>query len=379
MSSCSCSSCSPPPPKRPRRGSNTGFATTRGGRKKHLYLALDDWSGGYSIHRLDADDMEPSGRLPRPAAQRIASPPRAPGYPAWPMAFAAVGTSIFIDPNPRVRMNHDHRLGPPVFVFDTDTGALSLGPNVPDRLYDLDSAMAVGDKLYAVTVSPTMEVLSWVPKLPPLDLWQPTMEWSWKSLPLPTPAPLHGRDIEAYAVHPDGRTIFMSTTGSTHSYDTIDGVWRELGNWVLPFRGQAYFDDDLDAWVGLHDRKEGFLCCCRVASRGGAAATTRPPECKILGERMFCFRGEEVEEEDPIRRRLRITLTYMGDGGFCLVENVMHPDERDRIDRVSVLYVTLFGLQYDRNGDLQVKARRTTRSYRVPKNTVSFSHAAFWM
>lgn len=66
-------------------------------RKQHLYLALDDWNDGYSIHKLDADDIldDDSGgvrKLPEPAAIRIRSPVRG------PMDFAALGTDIFSPP-----------------------------------------------------------------------------------------------------------------------------------------------------------------------------------------------------------------------------------------------------------------------------------------
>ena len=107
------------PSKRQRRNdADDDDATTR--KKKHLYLALDDWKDGCSIHKLDADNMQPSGHLTEPAALRLAGPLL--GH----MAFAAVGTSIFIDtvaerrghrqfpPNPRLQ-HQDRRpyLGPP--------------------------------------------------------------------------------------------------------------------------------------------------------------------------------------------------------------------------------------------------------------------------
>jgi hypothetical protein len=37
-------------------------------RKQHLYLALDDWKGGYSIHKLDADDILDQQQPPAAAA-----------------------------------------------------------------------------------------------------------------------------------------------------------------------------------------------------------------------------------------------------------------------------------------------------------------------
>ncbi|OEL31555.1 hypothetical protein BAE44_0007425 [Dichanthelium oligosanthes] len=132
------------------------------------------------------------------------------------------------------------------------------------------------------------------------------MKWSLASLPSP---PFNGRDIVAYASHPDGHTIFMSTTRDcTHCFDTSEGVWRELGDWVLPFQGQAYFDGELDAWVGLHRRNEGYICCCPVPSRSAVAA--QPPECKILKEKLF-----RKEEGVPSHRQLRTTINYIG--GFA--------------------------------------------------------------
>ncbi|GJN11103.1 hypothetical protein PR202_ga29269 [Eleusine coracana subsp. coracana] len=348
-------------------------------RKRHLYLALDDWKGGHSIHKLDPenimdeDEEEPAAagrehRLPEPAALRLSSP-----VPRCPMAFAALGNNIFVSTNPRCSRDR----APPTFIYDTETGALTNGPCIPDQLHDFGAAMAVGEKLYALTSvcleldeSPSFQVLSWAPTTKPevLDLWDPTMEWSWNWNRVPPPPPCNGNDIVTYALHPDGRTIFMSTSYETHSLDTSSGAWRNLGDWVLPFRGQAYFDGELDAWVGLHHKEDnGQVCCCPVASR--SAATERPPECRMLKEKLF------HKAEEPDRQSLRTTLTYMGESKFCLVENVTSRDDRLK----AVLHVTLFGLKYDHKGELQTKIHRTTRSYVVSKNTRQFSHAAFWM
>jgi hypothetical protein len=51
----------------------------------------------------------------------------------------------------------------------------------------------------------------------------------------------------------------------------------ELGDWVLPFRGQAFFDAELDALVGIHRNDGGHVCCCPVPSRSAAAATRSAP------------------------------------------------------------------------------------------------------
>ncbi|KAF0909246.1 hypothetical protein E2562_032958 [Oryza meyeriana var. granulata] len=55
---------SPPPSvpmasssKRRRRDQQEGSSRCCAKKKKHLYLALDDWSGGYTIYKLDPNDM----------------------------------------------------------------------------------------------------------------------------------------------------------------------------------------------------------------------------------------------------------------------------------------------------------------------------------
>ncbi|CAL5071880.1 unnamed protein product [Urochloa decumbens] len=304
-----------------RRRRNNDCATTR---RKHLYLVLDDWKDGYSIHKLDPDDMDLSGHLSEPVALRLVAPV------LGRMAFTALGTNIFVDTNRRRRGNH----ASPTLVYNTESAALTLGPRVPDDVYDLGAAMAVNEKL------------------------------------LPTPSPLSGTEVITYALHPDGHTIFMSTVDETHSFDTIHGVWRKLGNWVLPFLGEAYFDAELDAWVGFHHKEDGYICCCSVASR--SATTTPRLELTMLKEKLF--RSKEEVKLD--HWHLKPTLTYMGDSRFCLVENILCGED---FDAGSVIHITLFGLKYDHKGELQTKVRRTTRSYSVSKNSLLFSHAVFWM
>ncbi|KAL6657809.1 hypothetical protein ACP70R_005589 [Stipagrostis hirtigluma subsp. patula] len=338
----------------------------RAKKQRHLYLVLDDWKDGYSIHKLDAENM--AHFLPQPAALRVAAPDIA------PMAFAAVGTSILIANKPPCSRDQRARQ---IMVYDTETAALGFGPSLPDwHLPDLGTGMAAGDKLYALTwlfdeqlgCFSSLQVLSREPVV-----WDPTMMWSWNRA-LTSPPNFghnfeHGR-ISSYALHPDGRTIFMSIEGSTYTFDTSNGVCRCVGEWALPFRGQAYFDGDLDAWVGLHHNENGYLCCCPVASRSAAAAGQ--PDCKMLREKLFRRGGEE---KYPKGRYLGATLTYMGNSRFCLAESVLrHPD---RVE--AVLHITLFGLKYDQMGELQTTTRRTTRSYALSKRNRLFSHALFWM
>nr|CAB3475097.1 unnamed protein product [Digitaria exilis] len=372
--------------------------------KKHLYLVLDDWIGGYSIHKLDADNMEE--HLPKHAAIRVASPER-----GNPMAFANLGTNIFIVTNPHC--SHDR--APPILVYDTANAALAVkwnagppklvlsvhtviggcptsflcwsapGPRPPvGYLGDFGQSVGVNGKLYALTTviddhrqsfSLELQFCSWAANPDQQKPWDPPMAWSWNTSPAPPPQLIGEHLVTAYALHPDGHTVFVSTDDChTHSLDTSNGVWRDLGAWTLPFKGQAYYNGELDAWVGLHHEQDGYVCCCPVASRRSDTTTRRQPlECTILKEKLF--RLGDVEKY-PSGRYLSATLTYMGDSRFCLVENVLR-NKANNLD--AVVHVTLFGLEYDHKAELRAKICRTTRSYAFSKNTMMFSHAAFWL
>lgn len=207
-------------------------------RKKHLYLALDDWKGGYSIHRLDADDIldQDSGggggggenKLPKPAALRIALPG------GGPMGFAAVGTNIFVAINRRRRGDR----APPTLVYDTKTAAVTTGPCIPDWIHDLGDAMAVGETLYALTTVPfhmlsscSLEALSWVPTVI-LDrqAWDPTTEWccvlEYGALAAPVQWNGHNRlrGASGWAHHFHIRRHQYLHLG--HQQRSVEGAWR---------------------------------------------------------------------------------------------------------------------------------------------------------
>ena len=180
--------------------------------------------------------------------------------------------------------------------YNTENASLTLGPRVPDEVYSLGAAIAVGEKLYiyiyavttdrALDCSPmhhAMQVLSWARSTSvELEPWRPSMDWSWNSLS--TPWPLHGIMLVSYALHPDGHTT-------------------------------------------LH-----------VQLVPGA---TQLRHCQNAGcSKRSCKDKEEVE---PNHLRLKPTLTCLGDSRFCLVENILcGEDFRDG----SVIRVTLFGLKY---------------------------------
>ncbi|VAH82906.1 unnamed protein product [Triticum turgidum subsp. durum] len=332
--------------------------------QKHLYLVLDDWKDGFSIHKIDADDDDAD--LGQPPVLRLVSP--APGFP---MRFAVVGSNIVIVTNPRCGQA-------PTLFYDTKRTGLAVGPPLPGPLVgDFHTSVATADMLYALSFhhrnqQHSFEVMSWEESPNPC-----TMSCSWTSVPSPPPFE-EDEWITSYAVHPDGHTIFMSGVNKynlkrrTFSFDTKYCEWRFHGEWALPFQGQGYYDNTLDGWVGLHE--DGYICACQVAPR--SRASTIQPEWKVVKGKLF--------HKVPERKRAAsyATLTYMGNARFCLVECVVR-EEVEYEDALGdcdgcMLLMTKFGLKYSHNGELQT-INRTTNSYVLSKHITGFSPVAFWM
>jgi hypothetical protein len=371
-------------------------------RRKHLYVVLDDWKKGFSIHKLDLDDGSDGGDLTlRAPVHRLAT-----GDRYW--NFAALGNKIVAAG--RINSEED---GHATVVYDTEMAGLSIVRRLPADLHGQRwyLAAAVGNGLYTVDTSSSPRRQHGSMHLFEDVLAPETCEkYSWSRVETPLPFSwVHG--MESSAVHPEaaeggGRTLFMSmgkwnkmkevhgaaTKGKavtdngyvhisqTFSYNTGSGEWRRHGKWDLPFHGHAHYDYELDAWVGLQKRYKhdpnsmarGYLCWGDVVSPDGSAV--RRPAWKLSAERLF----------DPdMESHIGASLVSMGDSNYCLVEvmaheSFMHGRCAD-IGNKSVIRVATFRLKYGKKGELTLTARRPDRSYLFNRFDKTSQVRAFWM
>ncbi|VAH16165.1 unnamed protein product [Triticum turgidum subsp. durum] len=210
----------------------------------------------------------------------------------------------------------------------------------------------------------------------------PGFSWSWSNWP--PELRFDAQSIIAHAVHPRGRTIFLSVAAGeypvesgTYTYGTGSGRWRRCGNWMLPFKGQGHYDYELDAWVGLHlppdevetsDVADGHICACSVTS--AAASRLQPPEWKVGREKLFL--------EDTDWRHMDAKLVYMGEGSmYCLVERLQ--GEGSLLKKYG-LRLTTFSLRYGEDGELLTVAHRPAGFYEfLSCSSGDFVAQAFWM
>lgn len=313
-------------------------------RRQHLYLVVDDWRRGYSVGKID---LESSSDLQAADRDRDQDPepeplPRFEGEHGYLQLFGAHGTKILAFP----------AYGAADFpIYDIQTSAITLCAQA-----SIDGALHMlrGSCLFVLDAPP-----------PPAPAYNRAGDqpWSWTTkltdLPFSTPY------VDSFALHPDGRTVFVSTKGpaATFSVDTRSLRSTCHGGWRLPFQGEGVFDKELDAWVGLCDYEGGvgYLCCCEVFS----AECRTMPVWRLGKDRLFCA--------DEKRRHLGARLLATGGGGYCLVEAVLREDEE--VGTCRVFHVTTFGLMYDEDGEIRTTGRRRAGSYEMSD---AHEHSELW-
>lgn len=398
-------------PKRRSRSSSDGRhgGRTAKRRRRHLYLVLDDWSWGYSIRKIDLSSDSYSDEpwhhhtdaisLKKGAAeQRLPQAVfRIEGCPGYPNYFAAAfGTKIIaMTPNDDDDGMGTHPLSPSCVapVFDVRNRLFSFAPRPPKKMNLVDPIYFSVDarRLFALCDGSFSKLLHTSPHDEQGDL-------CWCELPK---HPFKRRDVTSYAIHPDGHTIFVSTkrrtSAATFTFDTAKThlKWKNHGKWTLPFTGRAYFDSELDAWVGLGSDPvaTGHMCASDVVSSDSGSIDGQCLALKVS--------KEKVLSEDPAQDHVGATLVYMGGRSkYCLVQSVsvsdgyvdkrnfykVQEDEEELDDETlpcrHLFRVTTFSLKFDKDGHLTTGDSQRVRYYKVPEAATDFAledPVAFWM
>ncbi|PUZ48870.1 hypothetical protein GQ55_7G280600 [Panicum hallii var. hallii] len=319
--------------------------------RQHLYLVVDDWERGYSIHRVGEDDFDPdpnAGLHARPGDHPIA---RIEAQHPHSWSFAAHGSKILAMLPPEY--------SPGIPLFDTETAGMTVWPN-PQSRGDFGSKpwyISVGGRLLAF-VYPFVEVLG--PQPPPTD-----RSWSWDSVE--PPPPFVSSVVTGYAVHPDGRTVFVSVR------DWRPDIPGKI--YILKSRRSTFtFDMERLEWAHAGEEAPGRVCCCDVppAPPAGAGCETMPAW-KL---------GRDVFFGDPGSALGHLGATLLSDSTFCVVEGGI-PMDCDGDTRTCVVKMTCFRLKYCEDGDLCTTHHRAyaSLSYEVAHERMDRTQnpVAFWM
>lgn len=282
-------------------------------REEYLYLVLDDWEKGYSVHKVDVDASQYCDADEAP--EHFTEPPlvRFDVVHGNSHSIVAHGTKI-------VCMK-PHQVSPAIPAFDTATSAVGILPWPEFRMdFGLPLLVSISGKLFLFIDS--TYCLSDPPSTTTPCAQQP---WVWNTVS--SRLPFKVCCVLCWAVHPDKRTLFVSARRwtsdaecGTFSFDAERLEWTRHGNWLMPFDGEAHYVHELDAWVGLcrHKGGTGHLCCSDVVPVVAGRRTTLP-RWKMIG-RLF-------HKESPLH--IGATLVYMGGTRFCIVESTWHKDDDD--------------------------------------------------
>ncbi|CAL4927323.1 unnamed protein product [Urochloa decumbens] len=361
-------------------------------KRRHLYLVLDDWPLGYSIRKIDlvgngdrkyrraGNEVTWSDDTLLPPIFRFEAPRGRPEY------FAGAFDSRILALQPMdSQFTHNPTAGAPMF----DVRKRSLMPCPRQRPDPVDPIyIPVGGRLFALSAG-SFQLL-----YPPPDANGGGLEdFVWTSLPTP---PFQCEHVTSYGIHGDGRTIFVSTgmskvlnhmggsdkvsTGgspSIFSFDTAESVrsdcmWKQHGQWQLPFNGRGHFVAELGAWVGLVEHRKVLgsiiwrICSIDVTSDNW----DHDHDAK------FCEVQTLSDNVDNFVFVVGAALVSMGGSKFCLVqccsEGVGPP----------YLQLSTFNVMYDRNGDLTTGNNRCLAYYNFAEGVTMKmlqNPVAFWM
>jgi hypothetical protein len=155
--------------------------------------------------------------------------------------------------------------------------------------------------------------------------------------------PGHGI-IRSYTVAGGGSSIWITKEGmGTYSFNTRSGLWSQLGDWALPFRGRGVYVPEHKLWFGLSSCTD-LLCAVDVEAQPEPVVRTTwehvvPPDelgwspvasyLIHLGSARFCisrvFRSSMAPHKFFVFTGVEVVRCGDGDkgqdGGLCLVKH----------------------------------------------------------
>ncbi|RLM55718.1 hypothetical protein C2845_PM10G07310 [Panicum miliaceum] len=276
--------------------------------KQHLYLLLDDWERGYSVRKLDVDTFDSDAGTDLLQPRHFTEPPvaRIDALHEISCSFISHGTKIFAmqpgEGKPAIAAFDTHALGLTICLWPSCRGDYVNRPlfaSVAGRLFLFTDVLAeaLGDP-------------------PPYDSKAP---WSWTTIKARPPF-FTGR-VLCHALHPDGRTLFVST-GSRSRQRNCEDSPEQAGQGTFSFDAERLRWRHHGDWVGLCGERNGDGCFCACDVAPVAAEFTSAPAWKLGQDRLF-RKGPQLH--------LGAKLLYMGDSKFCLVESVLHKEDDDRL------------------------------------------------
>jgi hypothetical protein len=420
--------------------------------KRHLYVVLDDHEDGFGVHKLDLRDNDgdehgrgTARRLPEPPALLVTLPTL--GKRAQ---FSAVGTSI-VAIGPTIMSPLLDGCWTPddiggVLIYDTKTAALTVVPHLPAGLMrgsqtpGYKAAMAVGNNLYMLGTEPpgcdwdsggSLHCLTDDPVGTGGDAfwgWEQIADsspWCWSNFRQPPVLPFFAKYITAHAVHrsPPGATeqqeILVSLRpteknrlGATFSFGTTSREWTKHGVWHLPVVGQACYDDQLNAWVGLHAVNDtnkygplvtdGHICVGSVSS---------PLGWKVRKEKLFRLDEDLAAGWRHVDAMLVPLASGKGPSEYCLMERLRREEDEEETEQEEetereekkreeeeetelydeedeqcwgdgtkcLLRLASFRVESGQDGEPIVTTLSPARSYQVSRHNRRFHAQAFWM
>jgi hypothetical protein len=171
--------------------------------------------------------------------------------------------------------------------------------------------------------------------------------WGWHTLPAPpflSANPSFRRNFRncCYAVV-DSSTICISSMldgMGTYTFDTVSHVWRQVGNWVLPFCGKAEYVPELKIWLGLSDCKASPILCALDLS---TMDSQQPP--------MPQHTWDYLDLSEDINTSIsELYLVNLGSGMFCiatLLRTMFYPYDEDMCI-IDEEFVVLTGVKVER-------------------------------